>query len=101
MTQRVGDRLVKGSVPDPKIILVDPGRRSVILNYESGTGITIKYGSSSGSVSFVTIEFFFNLDKIVRIRIFHLDQDPRICNSEFWIQSGSRSKRTIYFGSSG
>jgi hypothetical protein len=27
MTQRVGDRLVKDSVPDPKIGLTDPGSR--------------------------------------------------------------------------
>jgi hypothetical protein len=27
MTQRVGDRLVNGGVPDPKIVLMDPGPR--------------------------------------------------------------------------
>jgi len=40
MTQRVGDRLVKGSVPDPKIVLTDPGPQIRNPNYGSGTRIT-------------------------------------------------------------
>jgi hypothetical protein len=57
-TQRVGDRLVKGCVPDLKIVFSDPGPRIRNPNYGSGTRITIKDGSGSGSyeASFVTFK---------------------------------------------